>query len=47
MVKEFNNADHGEGAVKADIVDEVVLAAALYARAQISPLVSFWGGIIA
>lgn len=37
-----------EGALKLDSVDEKLAKnTALYARANISPLASFWGGIVA
>jgi ubiquitin-activating enzyme E1 len=47
LAKQYNESDRGEGAVKAQIDEDVVRNVARFARAQISPLVSFWGGIIA
>lgn len=37
-----------EGVLKVDaIVENLVLNTALYGRANISPVASFWGGIVA
>lgn len=46
IVKQINDSERGEGALKADIDESVIKNCVLFAGAQISPVVSFWGGII-
>ncbi|KAM3134632.1 hypothetical protein pb186bvf_013274 [Paramecium bursaria] len=47
LAQEINAAERGEGAVKADLDEQIVKNVARHARAQITPTTSFWGGVIA
>ncbi|CAD8178797.1 unnamed protein product [Paramecium octaurelia] len=47
LAQQINNSDRGEGALKAELDEQLVKNTALYFSAQITPLTSFWGGIVA
>lgn len=47
LAKKINDTDRGENAVKTELDEQLVKNCARFARAQITPIVSFWGGIAA